>query len=454
MKVKFFNRITDVWDYPKSSIYTNDIDEHFFDFLKCDVNPEDREIRLYIHVPFCKSFCYFCQFYKEPPTNKAILDDYTEALLAELKIYSESEYFKNCNITSVFFGGGDPACLYAEHSEKIMNFISENFTVSSDVSITMEGNVLSLLDKAKIEAYKRINVSRITFGIQTFNEELRKKLLIKPKISDIYALIDLLYQHNLNHYTFDLMYNLPDQTMDILKNDFETASTFDWQYIDIFSLNMYPNTVFFDAVYNKNRFQIVPSKSREEEMIRYINKFMDEHGYNQVTSVTYSKKETLPHSGLYHYLTGGQMLGVGPSARSYLAERGYRNICSLEKYITNLKDKKLPAEAGKRLTEGELETRNTVLFPTLLQIDCSKVTKNKEMLGRINDLIESGYLRCENNKYFVTDEGRNWIGNIQKHLYDGQYSQTEFKSFLLTVKNKRSAYNQDTMWIKKDRKEI
>lgn len=449
-KINFINRITDVWDYPKLSIYSNDVDENYFDFLKNDGNQKNREIRLYIHTPFCQSFCYFCQFYKEPvPRNKEEIGEYVQALIKELEIYSESEYLKNCIITSIFFGGGDPAVLDVEYFEKIIDFITSHYKVSSDVSITLEGNILNLLNKEKIASYKRNNVSRISFGIQTFDEELRKKLLIKPKIKDIYNLIDLLKQCNIPNYTFDLMYNLPDQTMDILKNDLECANKIDSQYIDLYSLNIYPNTVFYDAIYTEKKFSILPDKSKEGEMVRYINDFMDSNNYNQVLSVTYSKTEKLPHKGLYHYLKGGEMLGVGPSARSFLANRGYRNVCSIEKYISSIKENKLPVETGRVLNEGEIETRNTVLFPTLLQADCNKISKRSDITDRINELINSGYIYMNDDKLSVSTEGRNWIGNIQKHLYDSNYSEEEFKNFLTTIKNKRSAYNQDLMWIKK-----
>lgn len=448
-KIQFINRITDVWDYPKLSIYNNEIDTEYFAFLKNPSNNNERGIRLYIHTPFCNSFCYFCQFYKEPhPKDSEFLDRYYSALLKELDYYSKSEYFSKINITSIFFGGGDPACVDIRHFTNVIEYILKNFNVSTDVSITMEGNIINLLDEEKIKIYKNSGVTRFSFGIQTFNEELRKKLLIKPTIKQTYQLVDLFNKLNITDYTFDLMYNFPDQTIDMVKTDLEAAIKLNPQYIDFFNLNMYPNTAFFDAVYKKNNFRIIPDKQREHDMLKLINNFMDENGYNQVLSVTYSKRETQPHIGLYNYLMGGEMLGIGPSARSFLNNKGYRNICSVKRYIEKINNNELPVETGSKLTEEQIETRNLILFPTLLEVSKERIATRPDVMEKIQTMIESGYINEVNNKYHISREGRLWIGNIQKYFYDNEYSKSDFKNFLTAIKNNKSAYNQDSMWVK------
>lgn len=449
-KIEFKKRITDIWDYPKLSLYNNQIDSEYFDFLEDVPSNQEKGVRLYIHTPFCNSFCYFCQFYKEPhPKNSEKFEKYYKALKKELEYYAKTPYFENSVITSIYWGGGDPASIDIKYFIDINNYIKENFNLDPNVSVTLEGNIINLLNEKKLITYKENGISRFSFGIQTFDENLRKKLLIKPTISQIYELVELFKKLNITKYTFDLMYNLPDQTMDMLKKDLELAIQLNPEYIDFFNLNMYPNTAFYDAVYKKGNFEIVPDKEREHDMLKTINEFMDLQKYNHVLSVTYSKKEKKPHIGLFNYLKGADMLGVGPSARSFLNHnKGYRNICSVDKYIEIINEGNLPVETGCKLTKGEIDTRNMVISPTLLEIEKDNIHNLKAVKEKIQCLINSGYLSESDTSYKVTTEGKFWIGNIQKYFYDNNYSKAEFKNFLKAVKDNKSAYNQDLMWIK------
>ena len=205
--VKYKNRITDVWDYPKLSIYNNQIekDEHYFDFL--DEPNSNGDFRLYIHIPFCNSFCSYCQFYKEPYKKyENALEAYFNNVIKELKTYAKKKFFADSTITSIFFGGGDPSIIKYEYFELLMKTIYDNFNVCEKPSISIEGNIKNLLDEKRLEMYKKHNISRISFGVQTFNEDIRKKLLIKPTIDEIYTIAERLKAYQFESFAFDLMH--------------------------------------------------------------------------------------------------------------------------------------------------------------------------------------------------------------------------------------------------------
>ena len=303
-KIEFIYPITETWDYPKISQVNNNYGQGYHDFLNS--HTEGNEIRIYIHIPFCNSFCLFCQFYKEPfPKNTGIIASYLESLLKELSFYSTKEYFSNKTVSTIYFGGGDPAILSGEDITDIIRYIRQSFNVSDDVEVSMEGNVKNLLDKHKLQVLKDAGVTRLSFGVQTFNEYVRKKLLLKPSLKDIDDLVALLNIYFPNRFTIDLMYNLPEQSYEILRDDLYRAISYQAQYIDIYNLNIYPNTVFYDRVLYRDEYTIKPTKEREKEMVEMINSFFLEKGYNIVLSCTYSKTEKLPNKALYHYLRGG-----------------------------------------------------------------------------------------------------------------------------------------------------
>lgn len=406
-EVIFSNRVTDVWDYPKLSIYNNEKerDPNYFAFLSTDNKSFTRDMRLYVHIPFCQSFCSFCQFYKEPCNNEEMMRQYVDAVVKELQFYAGTRYMSDATVSSIYFGGGDPSCLKYEYFEQIMAAIKRDFRVTSDVSITVEGNVKFLLDRHRLAMYMEHKVSRISFGVQTFNESIRKKLLLKPSLTDIHHLIGLFKDFHFSNYTFDLMYNLPDQTIDDLASDIEQAIQLDPHFIDFFNLNIYPNTRFYETVYQKDVFKLKPSKANEYRMVKHIHEDMTRRGYDRVCSVTYSRREREPHFGLKQFLQGSDMLGIGASARSFLYNKSYRNVCSVQQYIGLVEENRLPVETGLSLGEEEISTRRIVLFPTLLRMKQEDLPDRTDFLDKINILIRSGYLEEDEDYIRLTVEG-------------------------------------------------
>lgn len=446
---KFTNRITDVWDYPKLSIYNNQAGNQteFFGFL--DKPPVNNDIRLYIHVPYCDSFCSFCQFYKEAyPKDINKVEGYFHYVEQELRKYAKTEFFKNAIITSIFFGGGDPSIIPYHVFERLMNCIQKKFNLADKVSFSIEGNVRNLLDEERLQLYKKYNVTRISFGIQTFDEALRRKLLLKPTLEQIYSLTELLHRYSFESFAFDLMYDLPDQTEEILENDIRIADSLNSEYIDFYSLNLYPNTKFFKDIYESNKYEIKPSKQKEHLQNVLIHKKMSELGYKQVISCTYSKVHNWPHPGLHHFLKNGNMLGIGPSARSYLDGHAFRNVCSIEKYVEFLRDEVLPIETGNVLCQEEIDRRQIIFDVNLLKVPMDRVRQFPDIFDKIEQLIELGYMEPNQKEYYLTEEGRAWVGNIQKCFFSSTEAGRDVKNFLKAVKAGQSAYNQDYMSVK------
>lgn len=445
---KFVNRITEVWDYPKLSIYNNQIesDNNFFRFLK--TKPKKHGFRLYIHIPFCRSFCTFCQFYKEMyPRSSTAIRPFVDALLHELNNYSETVFCKENVISSIFFGGGDPSIIPINIFEEIMAYIKSKFSLSQDISISVEGNVKSLLDRRRLDSYKKHNVNRISFGVQTFNEMLRKKLGIKPTIEEIEQLVAYLKMYAFDNFAIDLMYNLPDQSDDVLKDDIEKVIKLQPDYIDFYSLNLYPNTKFYDDIFQKDKYSLKPSKSREHKQNVLIHELMCKKGYGQVISCTYSNRYRIPHKGLYDFLNNENMIGVGPSARSYVEGFSYRNYCDNKMYIRTVENNKFPIETGRVLSDEEVLRRQIIFDVNLLKIPVARVRHIQNLNKIVNELIKNNYLNQKGEFYYLSDEGKGWVGNIQKCFFSQSEEKIDITNLLTAVKQGRSAYNQDFMSV-------
>ena len=131
-----------------------------------------KEIGMYIHIPFCKSKCYYCDFISFSGKENMI-DRYIENLLKELDIYKD--LVKNCTIKTIFIGGGTPSYIDGEHIKKLMEFIKENFNVEKLKEVTIEINP-GTLDIKKASMYKKSGINRVSMGVQTLNDEHLKKI--------------------------------------------------------------------------------------------------------------------------------------------------------------------------------------------------------------------------------------------------------------------------------------
>lgn len=449
LNLNFEKRITDRWEYPKLNLYTNQMSSNFFEYLN-EKKSGNNELRIYIHVPFCNSFCAFCQFYKEPYKNNEIkAEKYYKAVIKELKLYAETPFIKTHKVTSIFFGGGDPSIIDYKYIADIIDTINQYYDVVKQPSITVEGNIKNLLNEDRLNVFKEYGVSRVSFGVQTFNESIRKKLLIKPTLKDIDDVVQLIHKVGIQDFALDLMYNLPDQTSDDVCDDIRKAVSYQPGYIDYYSLNLYPNTIFYNDIFEKNRYEIKPDKERELAQNKLVREKMLKSGYNQILSSTFSNKYDKTHEGLYHYLTGGNMLGIGPSARSYLDGRAHRDICSVEEYVNMLEAGEKPIDTCSYIDEEEQRRRLVILKITLLKVEKSLVNVLPDVQEKINQLKDIGYIEENDVDYVVTEAGAPWIGNMQKVLFSGKYASKEVTGILKSIKSGRSAYNQDYMSIKR-----
>ena len=198
-------------------------------FVIENYSEEDKPVRLYIHIPFCQSFCCFCPYYKEPynKLSSADKDEFVDALITELTYYAQMSYFQEHLIGTIYFGGGDPGLIEGKYISRILEAIHKNFNMSKITQITMEGSVLALIDRNNWKVYKNFGVNRISYGVQTFSEKLRKELRLKPTLADIENVVDMVRNYEFQDHSIDLMYNIPDQTIADVIADVKQAVKYD-----------------------------------------------------------------------------------------------------------------------------------------------------------------------------------------------------------------------------------
>ncbi len=448
---EFRNRLTEVLFYPKLCKYEDylpNIPEFLQNIERNDFESEENLV-VYIHIPFCNRFCFYCSYYKESVSkyDENAIRQYFVAICKELEMYSSFRYFVNKKVKAIQFGGGTPSLIEPHLLQMVIQKIKDNFDCTECTSITMEGNAVSLLENNKIERYKEIGIQRLSIGVQTFNEHLRKKLNIETTIGQIYEMTQQIKKAGYQDYSMDLMYNLPGETIDQIEMDIRLIDQLEPRYIDIYSLNIFPNTRLKQMIDKGNYFDGKPTDHNNNLMTERVINTFNSLGYNQVMAFTYSKKENNCPAHVDIFFNGGNVLGIGPSARSYLSGVNFRNITNIKSYLERVMQGAYPLECGIVVPDEEKNRKKMVFFPLYLKIRKSEIIDIDIYKDTIHALIKLGYLLEDKNFLYISQEGKKWIGNIATCFFSKEEKEKHNLSFMNSLKENENPYNQDKMWV-------
>lgn len=448
------------WFYPRICDYQDAIhnQEKFFSFLNSK-SLYKNDLLLYIHIPFCDSFCAYCACFKE--ANKAYTEEqkknFVHCLIKEMEMYSQKEFFKDTKVKYIQFGGGTPSCLSNQLLKKIFEGIKANFDLSGLEGISFEGNAMTLKNIEKLELLKELGVNRLSFGVQTFNEHIRKDLNIQAKVNDIFETAERIRKVGIPFYAIDLIYNLPNQTFEILENDINIATQqLKPDYIQTYRFNLFNNTLLEDKIKN-NHYEFPPSPEKEYSMFEIIMEKMKENHYsNQILINLFSNHSNPASTGLELSMGNGnefssKVLGIGPGSSSYLDQWCYKTVCSVKKYCSRIGKKIIPVESGFQMSEEELLTRSLVFFPNIgkLNIEYKFTDSQKE---KMEFLIKNGYVYIDNNTYYLTQLGKMWAAEISYLFYSDNEKVRYRKSYYYSIKAGKNPFNQDNMNTSNKRK--
>lgn len=296
-----------------------------------------KEIALYIHIPFCKQKCFYCDFPSYACKDK-LMESYVDALCIEIK-----DKCKNYIIKTLFIGGGTPSYLDHNSLRKLMNTISElRFTEDAEKTIECNPGTVS---KEKFEIIRKGGINRLSFGLQTTNNELLKsigRIHTFESFKENYFLARSLGFENIN---IDMMFGLPKQSVEEFIKGLREIVELKPEHISSYSLIIEEGTAFYN-LYEKDKLE-VPSEEEERDMYREGKKFLEKNGYKQYEISNFSKEgKECRHNEVYWMCE--EYLGVGVSASSFIDEKRVKNIDSIEEYIENINQ-------GKSIVEEEYE---------------------------------------------------------------------------------------------------
>ena len=265
---------------------------------------------IYIHVPFCRSKCIYCDFYSLPTKDDKLMENYLSAICAHIK--ETGALAPNHRVDTIYFGGGTPTFFGAEGMATILTAVRRSFDVANDAEITFEANPDSasehLLRRLKAEGFNRVSL-----GVQTDDDELLKKLGRPHDYAQVMSAVKRIRKAGFRNLSLDLMYGLPGQTLPAWKSTLENVLSLNPDHISCYGLKVEEGTPLHKI---KDMAQL-PDDDLQADMYMAATDILRSRGYRQYEISNFAKKGRVSKHNI-KYWNGEEYLGFGPDASSDL----------------------------------------------------------------------------------------------------------------------------------------
>ena len=299
---------------------------------------EEKEIGLYIHIPFCKQKCYYCDF-TSYANKEELVERYIKCLKKEIlqyanenKIMSEHGLEERYVIKTIYIGGGTPSAIDEVYIINVLDTIKDNFKMRDNAEITIEVNP-GTVNKDKLESYRECGINRLSIGLQAVQDDILKCIGRIHTYKDFENTYEYAREVGFDNINVDLMINLPNQTLDDVKESVKTILSLKPEHISVYSLILEPNTKMYELINSKTL--TIASDETERQMYWYVKDTLERHKYNQyeISNFTKSGFESKHNMDCWNQK---EYIGVGASASSFMENKRYSNISKIEKYIENI----------------------------------------------------------------------------------------------------------------------
>lgn len=370
---------------------------------------------IYIHIPFCRQACNYCDFHFSTSLNNK--EEFLGALKKEISL--QKEYLNGEKISTIYFGGGTPSLLQHHELMEIFEELHRNFSIDSNAEITLEANPDDLTE-SKITELKSSPVNRFSIGIQSFYDEDLILMNRAHNANEALNAVKFAQDNGFENITIDLIYGIPGLSEHKWRNNLQIAFALDVKHISAYCLTVEPQTALAHSVkkgliknvdeqQSADQFEIMLEGMRTNNFIQYeISNFCKEGFYSRHNS---------------NYWLKEKYLGLGPSAHSYNGNTRQWNISNNALYIKSLKENRLNFEKEELNSDQRYNEYVLTSLRTIWGIDLQYVTEKFGMnyfsncVKEAEKYIISDDLRTEENKLFLTDKGKLIADRIASDLF-------------------------------------
>ena len=362
---------------------------------------------IYIHIPFCKQACYYCDFHFSTSLKKK--DQLISALAKELRLRKDE--FKNTTVETIYFGGGTPSLLSIEELQFLIDTVHKNYTVATSLEITLEANPDDLFEEKIIEL-SQSPINRLSIGIQSFYEKDLKLMNRAHNSEEAKKCLEIATQY-FDNISLDLIYGIPNSTSKEWLDNIKTALSFGVPHISSYALTVEPKTALVNFI-DKGIIDDVDDEVAHQQFHQLIEQ-LEEAGFEHYELSNFAKPSYYSKNNSAYWL-GKPYIGIGPSAHSFNGDQRAWNVKNNSIYIKKIEENVLPLEI-ETLTKNDKYNEFVMTgLRTIWGVSLSKIEdkfglhyKNfliKEAQFYINEqllYIEKDSLKATKKGKFLTD---------------------------------------------------
>ena len=369
---------------------------------------------IYIHIPFCRKACHYCNFHFSTSLGKA--EAVVISIIKEISLRS-SEI--NEAVQTIYFGGGTPSILAPEAINKMLDTIKTHYTISSNPEITLEANPDDITAE-KARAWKRMGINRFSIGVQSFADENLQWMNRAHDASQSIQCIQTIREAGFDNFSIDLIYGTPGQTQQGWIKDLEKAIEMKIPHLSCYALTVEEGTALHHMIGSGKKEKI--SADEQAERFEALVQLSSLAGYShyEISNLALPGKESQHNSA---YWEGKSYLGFGPSAHSFSGTKRSWNIADNLKYSQSIEAGILPHEEE---TLREIDQLNEYIMTSLRSIKGMQKETIKTRWGNdklqiistaVEQFIRSGKIISTENSWVLSGEGRFFADGIASSLF-------------------------------------
>ena len=365
---------------------------------------QNNTLGLYLHIPFCRSKCLYCDFCSLPSAKEETVERYIDALCTQIKIMGERA--KERTVDTVFIGGGTPTFLTSAQLGKIITELEKSFAVSKDAEFTAEANPATF-DRQKLTEMRAMGVNRLSIGMQSAIANELRLLGRTHTAEDIKKAVDAVNLAKIDNFNLDLMYGIPSQTVDSFKETLNFVCSLSPDHISVYGLQLEEGT----PLYKRQEKYTFPTEDEEKEMNRTALSVLGKSGYNRYEISNYAKEGKECRHNI-KYWKRDDYIGMGVAAHSFFERERYGATENIDEYISAVQtDSDCLYQDRQKITPDEAAAEYIMLRMRLTEgVSPEGFTAETGLsftpyAKRMEQFIASGHIEYKNKRYAFTPNG-------------------------------------------------
>jgi len=374
-----------------------------------------KKIGIYLHIPFCKSKCNYCDFISYCNQEKMV-NSYIECMRKEIEFKASElcKYEKNNNenfeVDTVYIGGGTPSFIKKEYIIKLVNDVKKYFVIDRQCEITIEVNPDSVSFE-KLVDYRKVGINRISIGLQTTKDELLKEIRRPHNYEQFKEAYNSIKRAGFTNINVDLMIALPNQSVKDVEQSLKEVIKLEPSHISVYSLILEEGTKLFNKV-NAGELRL-PDENLERKMYWYVKEELEKQGFIHYEISNFAKKglESKHNCNCWNQ---NEYLGIGLAAHSFFNSIRFSNTTNLKKYIKNIKENNIQMNQIIQEILNLEEKQKEYMILGLRKLEGVEIRKFKEKFlqnpifsfkKQINKLVKENLIEIDGDFIRLTKKG-------------------------------------------------